>query len=453
MGPLGCLAFGVVLLVVLLLYFRFHPFLALVLTAAACALVSERIPATEALPVVAQGFSDLMREIGILLVLAAIIGKCLASSGGAERIIRSFSRWLGEKREPLALLASGFLLSIPVFFDTVFYLLAPLIWASYARRREGYAWMICAAGIGAAATHALVPPTPGPLVVAQILDVSLLTMILMGIVLAFLPALVGGFGYGWWIDRRLKLVPGEVLGMNAESLAATAFLPEKALPGLLASVTPILGPVLLISAGTIGAVLWPAEGTTGQVWTLLQDKNLSFLVGAATAVTLVATRPGKRLREVVSGLEDAVASGAVIAFITCAGGAFGYVLTQVGVGEVVAEAARNWGIPLLWLAFLTAALIRLVQGSATVAMITAAGIIAPALAASPPEIHPVYLAAAIGFGGTTTSWMNDSGFWLVGKLMGLDTSATLKTWTMAETVLAVSGFLWCWLLASLFPLV
>jgi len=453
LGPLGCLLLGIVLLVVLLLYFRFHPFLALVLTAAACALMSERIPAAEALSIVAEGFAAVMKQIGILLVLAAIIGKCLVDSGAADRIIRTFSRWLGEEREPLALLASGFLLSIPVFFDTVFYLLAPLVWASYARRRRGYAWMICAAGIGAAATHALVPPTPGPVVVAEILGVPLLTMILIGGVLALVPALVAGLGYGWWIDRRLNLEPGEVLGMDTKSLAKTALLAEKDLPGFLVSLTPILGPVLLISAGTVGALVWPGEETPRQLWALLQDKNLSFLLGAAAAVSLAACRPGKGVREVVSGLEDAVASGAVIAFITCGGGAFGYVLTQTGVGEVVTQAAKGWGIPLLWLAFLTAAMIRVVQGSATVAMITAAGIIAPALAASPPEIHPVYLAAAIGFGGTTTSWMNDSGFWLVGKLMGLDTSATLKVWTMGETVLAVSGFLWCWLLASLFPLV
>lgn len=446
---------GLLLLLAFLLYLRLHPFLSLLLTSAVVALASDRIPAAEALPTVAAGFADLMGKIGILLVLAAVVGKCLVDSGAADRIIRAFTAWFGEGREAWALLASGFVLSIPVFFDTVFYLLAPLVWAAYARTGRNYALLICAAGIGAAVTHALVPPTPGPIVMAEVLEVPLLTMFGMGLVLSLVPGIIAGIGYGRWIDRRLAIAPRAVVGMDREELAAAARRPLDQLPGLLSSLLPIALPVLLISVGTLGQLYAGKEERTalGTLWVVLGDKNLAFLVGAGVAVALVASRPGKRLRDVLPGLEDAVMAGAMISFITCGGGAFGYVLTQIGVGDVVAAAARHWGVSLLLLSFLTAALIRVVQGSATVAMITTAGIVAPTLAAQPAGVHPVYLAAAIGFGATTTSWMNDSGFWLVGKMMGLDTSETLKTWTAAETVLAVSGFLWCWLLATLFPLV
>jgi GntP family gluconate:H+ symporter len=147
-----------------------------------------------------------------------------------------------------------------------------------------------------------------------------------------------------------------------------------------------------------------------------------------------------------------VRSGAVIAFITCAGGAFGSVLTAAGVGEVIAETAKDWGMSLLVLAFVIAALLRIAQGSATVAMITTAGIIGPAMEMTTLSFHPVYLVAMIGFGATTTPWMNDSGFWIVGRMGGLSEGETVKVWTILLTVLAVSGFFWVLFLSKILPL-
>jgi GntP family gluconate:H+ symporter len=453
LGPVWCLILGVGTIIVLLIYFRFHPFLVLLFSSLLCALASDRIPAVDVVSTVSAGFADLMGKIGILLVLASIVGKCLVDSGAADRIIRSFTRLFGEGREHFSFLASGFILSMPVFFDTVFYLLAPLIRAAYARRKRDYALMVCAAAAGGAITHALVPPTPGPVVVSQTLGVPLGITFLMGAVLSLVPALVGGVGYAHFINRRLTIHPREVYGVSMEEMERLAHRPDSELPSLGASLAPVLIPVFLIATGSILPVFLDEAGSAVKWVEILGDKDVAFLVGALLSIFLVTSATGDSLRKVAESLEPAVVSGTSIAFITCAGGAFGQVLTRSGVGDVIAAAAKDWGLSLLFLAFACAALIRVAQGSATVAMITTAGIIAPAVSAGNLSFHPVYLVAVIGFGATTTSWMNDSGFWIVCKMSGMSESETLKTWTVLLTVVAVAGFLWTWLLSVVFPLV
>lgn len=452
LGPFACLLIGVGVIVFLLLYVRLHAFLALLLASLIVAFLSDRIAAADAASTVAAGFADLMGKIGILLVLAAIVGKCLVDSGAADRIIRSFSAFFGEGREHFSFFASGFVLSMPVFFDTVFYLLAPLVRAAYARRKRDYVLMISAAAGGAVVTHALVPPTPGPVVVAETLHVSMGITFLMGIVLAVVPAAIGGFGYAHFINRRMTVHPQEVYGVTEAEMERMANKPDSELPSLIASLTPVLLPVLLITLSTVTA-LWLAEDSPVQGWIeILGNKDLAFLLGALASVGLVGMQSNHTVRDVAKGLEPAVTAGAGIAFITCAGGAFGHVLTLSGVGELIANASSSWGLSLLTMAFITAALIRLAQGSATVAMITTASMIAPAVAAGHLAFHPVYLVAAIGFGATTTSWMNDSGFWIVAKMGGMTESETLKTWTVQLTIVAVVGFFWCLLLSTLFPM-
>jgi GntP family gluconate:H+ symporter len=453
LGPFACLMIGVGTIIFLLLYVRLHAFLALLLASLLVAFLSNRIAAADAASTVAAGFADLMGKIGILLVLASIVGKCLVDSGAADRIIRSFTAFFGEGREHFSFLASGFVLSMPVFFDSVFYLLAPLVRAAYARRKKDYALMICAAAGGAVVTHALVPPTPGPVVVAETLHIGMGITFAMGVVLAVVPAAIGGIGYAHFINRRMDIQPQEVYGVTNAEMERMAHKPDTELPSLTAALTPVLLPVVLITLSTVTA-LWFAEDNPLQGWfEILGNKDLAFLFGALAAVGLVARQSSLSVRDVAKGLEPAVAAGAGIAFITCAGGSFGHVLTLSGVGELISTASQSWGLSLLTLAFIMAALIRLAQGSATVAMITTAGMVAPVVAAGHLGFHPVYLVGAIGFGATTTSWMNDSGFWIVAKMGGMTETETLKTWTVQLTVVAIVGFLWCWLLSWLFPLV
>lgn len=451
LGPLGSLAAGIALILILLLVLRFHAFLALFTAALLVALLSDRIAPRHAIFTVSGGFGNLMAQIGVLLVLASIIGKCLMESGAADRIVRGLTRAFGEGRENYTFLAGGYLLSISVFFDTVFYLLAPLVRVAHARRGSGYVLMICAAGAGAAVTHALVPPTPGPIAVAEELGVSLGLTFLVGILASVPPALAAGVVYARFIDRRLPISPRPAFGSSQEELESEARRKLEDLPRLWTSLAPILAPALLISSSTVAPMLQLSAGWSRAVQ-MAGDKDSAFLLGALLAIWLLVAGNGWNWRHSFQVLKPAITSGAVIALITCAGGAFGRVLSEAGIGSVIAEASHQWGISLLSLGFLTAALLRLSQGSATVAMVTTAGIVAPAISTVELSYHPVYLVAVIGFGASTTSWMNDSGFWLVGKLAGLTEGETLKTWTMVTTILALTGFLWVLVLSKLLPL-
>jgi gluconate:H+ symporter, GntP family len=451
-GPLICLLIGVALILVLILYFRVHAFLALILSAFAVALFSDRIAYDQAIVVVSGGFAGLMGNIGILLVLASLIGKALMDSGAAERIVRSFSRLFGA-RENYAYLASGSVLSITVFFDTVFYLLAPIIRSSYARKKRDYALMVCAAGAGAAVTHALVPPTPGPLAVAQQLNVSLGSAFMIGLLASIVPILVGGIGYARFINSRVDIKPRRVYGSEEGEMEEMAVRSDAELPALALALAPILLPVSLISLASLQQTI-PLAGPTGaRLLNFFGHKDVALLLGFLISAWLIRRYAVDSWRKVFKSLQPAVAAGAVIAFITCGGGAFGSVLAASGVGEVIADTADGLGVSLLSLAFLTAALLRVSQGSATVAMITTAGIVGPALANQTLPYHPAYLVAVIGFGATTTSWMNDSGFWIVGQMAGLSEGETLKLWTVLLTILAFSGYLWVAVLSWLFPFV
>lgn len=314
-GPIGCLILGIGLIFLLLLYFRFHPFLALVVSAFAVAFSSDRIPIEDAIPTVTGGFAGLMGKIGILLVLAAIVGKCLVDSGAADRIVRGFSRAFGKGREQYSFLASGFVLSMPVFFDTVFYLLAPLVRAAYARRKRDYAMMICAVAAGGAVTHALVPPTPGPVVVAEALGVSLGITFLVGVLAAIVPSMVGGIWYANYLNRRIEIRPREVYGVSEEELEKLAMRPDSELPSLSWALSPIVLPIALITMSTLAEVL-TQNASTLLYLSVIGNKDVAFLAGASVAVWLVARQQKLSLRKIFKTLDPAVRSGAVIAFIT-----------------------------------------------------------------------------------------------------------------------------------------
>lgn len=481
-GSLICLILGVSLVLVLILVLRFHAFLALILSALVVAFASDQIPALDAIGLVTREFGGMMGGIGILLALAAIIGKCMMDSGAADRIVRAFSRLFGRDREEYSLLSSGFVLSVPVFFDIVFYLLAPLARAAYAQRKRDYVLLVTVIGTSAAITHAMVPPTPGPILVAEAFGVSILMTMGIGLLCSIVPLLIGGLLYPMLINRWMPITPRDTLGVQQEELNAMSARPDDQLPGLFVSLLPFMLPVLMLTASAIAAqtlLPWMEQAITREpsletqtfffwlmdrlavnettlLWltsinTIIGDKNIVFFLGALFAIGLVLSQKNWRIQESVSGLESAISSAAIIAFITCAGGAFGKTLAAAGIGNTIADAAQTWNIPLLLLAFGTAALIRVAQGSATVAMITTAGIIAPVLGEVTLAYHPAYLIATIGLAATGFSWMNDSGFWLFGKLTGLTETQTLRTWTASLSIMAIAGLIWVMLLSTFLP--
>lgn len=456
MHPLLILAVGIAVVLGMIVGLRIHAFLALVSAAVVVSLLAPG-PLDQKIPRVAEALGATAASIAIVIAMAAVVGQCMMASGAADRVVRAFLRLLGERRGGTALAASGFTLSIPVFFDTVFYLLIPLARSMYRRTGRHYLKYVMAIAAGGAVTHTLVPPTPGPMVIADLLSVDLGTMILLGIAVG-LPAAAVGMAFAAWMDRRMPVVMRPLSAEDDEP----APLSDGQLPGLAISLLPIVLPIVLISANTITSRLVPdaAEGTrlaSLAGWTaLLGNPNLALMLSAAAALWIYVRRQKPSRRQTAAMVERALMSGAIIVLITAAGGAFGAMLRAAEIGPAIevflGDRSVGSDMPLLFVAFLVASLLKFAQGSSTVAMITAAGMMAAMVEPATLSYHPAYLAIAIGSGSLVGSWMNDSGFWIYCRMGGLTEVETLRTWTPLLALLGVTAMLVNMVLAVALPL-
>ncbi|MEW6303327.1 MAG: SLC13 family permease [Verrucomicrobiota bacterium] len=478
MDPLWILLIGMAVVVGGILAFRLHAFIALMagallvaaLTPAASiekfALEGKKSPAeakklaqTSIGERVAREFGDTAGKIGILIAMAAIIGKCLLDSGAADKIIRSFLRALGEKRAALAFTTTGFTLGIPVFFDTVFYLMIPLGKALAARTKQNYLLYVLTIITGTTMAHSLVPPTPGPLFVGEKLNINIGAMMLGGIAVGLVTA---GFGYFFahWVNRRHPIPLRETADVSLAELESLSQRDERELPPFWLALAPILLPVILIGGDAVfvsllkGAESIPAwMSSLAFFFNKLGDKNIALIISAVIALGTLIRYRKLASEDLRKAMESALASGGLIILITSAGGAFGGVLQQTGIGGRIEEIARQYHIAVLPLAFFVTALIRAAQGSATVAMITAVGIVGGMAAQGQLGFHPIYLALAIGCGSKPFPWMNDSGFWVICKMSGLTEKEMLRTFSVMLTLMGFVGLAVTLLLAKFFPFV
>ena len=404
---------------------------------------------------VTGAFGKACGSLGILIAMAAIIGKCLLDSGGAERSIRSALGVLGEKRAPLAFTGSGFLLGTPVFFDTVFYLMIPLGKALATRFRENYGLYIMTIVAGATMAHSLVPPTPGPLFVAVQLDVDLGLMIIMGLVVGSV-ACATGYIYAKFVNGHkkwhvpLRDSPDSPLAKLEEIVQRE----DKSLPPLGLALLPVLLPIALIAGNTILEEL-VAEPPVGLAAFLgvVGDKNIALIISAIVALGILALQKRGDKQALFDSVQSALASGGVVILITAAGASFGTMLQQTNIAASIRELAEQYkitGLMVLPMAFLVTAVVRTAQGSATVSMITSVGIFAGMAATLP--FHPVYLAMAIGCGSKPFPWMNDSGFWVINRMSGMTIGETIRSVSFLMTAMAIDGLIAVMLLAWLFPM-
>lgn len=459
--PFLALAAGIAIVIGMIIGARLNAFLALITAAMVVSLMAPGELAGK-ITRVAEAFGGAAANIGIVIAFAAVIGRCLMDSGAADRIVRAFLRALGEQRTSVALAGSGFVLSVPVFFDTVFYLLVPLARSLYQQTRRHYLKYVLAISAGAAATHTLVPPTPGPLLMATQLGIDVGTMMLAGALCA-LPATAAGLLYGAWLDRRMP-VTIEPLTTNVGDHPAEAPTAKHAaeLPGLFVSMLPIVLPIVMIASNTVVTHLAQRDGAADALiavaqWTsVIGNANLALGLSAAVAL-LVYVRQCRPTREQAKGaIEQALMSGGLIILITAAGGAFGAMLKAAEIGPAIAAlfatAGGYAGTGLLTLGFAISALLKLAQGSTTVAVITAAGMMSGMIEGADLPFNPVYLATAIGGGGLVGSWMNDSGFWIFSKMGGFTELETLKSWTPLLCILGGVAFIATIVLSWLLPL-
>lgn len=458
--PFIVLAISVAAILLLISVARLHAFFALILSAIAVGFMARpgSLPGepglnhwVAAVEQTGATFGTMAGRIGLVIALASVIGMCLLESGAADRIVRRFLDLFGPKRAGLALLLGTYVVSIPIFFDTVFLLLVPLARALRMRTGRDYMLYLMAICAAAAVTHTLVIPHPGPAAAADSLRVDAGLSIFVGLGTGLVP-LACAWAFCRWVNRRMNIVPAEMPGVSAEDLRALGDTPTERLPSLGASLLPIVLPLALIwlaSAAELAGERCPAAVRTWAAF--LGNRNVALLIGTGLAAGVLMRQRGLGLGALAGRMGPAVETAGLIILITSAGGAFGAMLAQAGIGHAIETAVAGGSVNLVLLSWLVGMVIRVAQGSVTTAMITAAAIMAP-LAGPDLPVHPIYLFMAVGYGALFVSWMNDSGFWIISRVGGLTERETLSSWTALTAVLSLTGLVMTYLMSVLFPM-
>ena len=439
MSPLalaGLVLCAVALLLVLVLYVRLHAFVALLLTSLLVALLGG-IPLTDIVGMIEDGMGSTLGYIATVIGLGAMVGEMLRQSGGAEEIAATLLRSFGDDRTPWALSLTGLLVAIPVFFDVALILFIPLVYTLTERTGKSLLYYAIPLLAGIAVAHSFIPPTPGPVAVAGLLDADLGWVIFFGILAGIPSILIGGVFFGHYIAGQIHLDVPDVMREEEDEIDVDVIPPS------FGQALAVIGlPLGLILLGTLSEVVL-TEGTTGRRVLELVGHPFTALMGAAVlAFYVLGVRGGMPMEKVQTVATKALEPVGLIILVTGAGGVLGNVLVETGVGDALAEAMAASNLPVVLLAFLIAVVVRVSQGSATVSMVTAAGLVAPVIEAGDySEPMTGLVTISIAAGATVLSHVNDSGFWLVGRFLGMDEQQTLRSWTVMETIVGTVGFL------------
>ncbi|GAB2749443.1 gluconate:H+ symporter [Salinifilum aidingensis] len=443
-GLLTLCASGIAVLLLMIIRFRIEPFIALIITSLLVA-VAAGLPPEQILgsaqssgdSLLESGFGDILGHIAAIVGLGTILGSLLEQSGGAQRLTRSFLRVFGDRRAPLAMGLSGFVFGIPVFFDIGVFVLAPLVYV--AARQSGRSILLYCLPLvaGLSMTHAFLPPHPGPVVAAGLLGVDLGWLIVMGLACGLPALVVSGVLFPAWIGNRIHVpVPEEML-----SATDSAEEPERGAPGLGTVGLIIALPMVLILGGTVGSLALTSGTTAYDLATFFGNPVVALLISVLLAFWLLGARRGMSGAELSALTGRALRPLGMILLVVGAGGFFGTVLAETGVGEALAGSLSAAGLPLLVSAYVISAGLRIAQGSATVCIVTTGGIIAPLVADqgyAQPQL--ALIAVAIAAGSVVASHVNDGGFWIISRYFGISVKDTLRTWTVLETVLSLVAF-------------
>ena len=426
------LVMAIVVLIVLVLKTRIHALLALIIAASIAGLVGGMAP-DALVKSITTGFGATLSTIGLVIGFGVMMGRLLEVSGAAERMAYSFVRWLGNKREEWAMMVTGYIVSVPIFCDSAFVTLG-----------------IALAG-GLMLTHHAVPPTPGPLGIAGIFNIDVGLMIFWGVVFT-LPGMFVLVAYARIMGPRIEAMVAQNGQPLVDPAAAYREVLERAnareseLPPLWLSMLPILLPILLIFANTLVSTFAKLSGDSALSQSLLGQifafaGNPVIAVGLGVVAALYGLVPRRPRDEVIAEMEKGVESAGIILLVTGAGGALGAVLRDSGAGQYMGEWVATLPIPAVLIPFVIASLVRLIQGSGTVAMITGASIAAPILA-SIPDVNLVFAAQAAAIGSMVFSYFNDSYFWVVNRMLGVKSAKhQLLTWSVPSTLGWLSSLL------------
>ncbi|WEV25734.1 SLC13 family permease [Streptomyces sp. 71268] len=477
-GLLTVAALGIALLLFLIIKVRLQPFVALLAVSIAVGLaaglsVTElfgTVQKSDAVSLIESGMGGILGHIAIIIGLGTMLGAILEVSGGAEALSARLLSLFGERRAPLAMGVTGVIFGIPVFFDVGIFVLAPIVYA--AAKRSGKSILLYCMPLlaGLSMTHAFLPPHPGPVAAAGLLEVDLGWVILMGVVCG-IPAVLAAWAYAAWIGHRVFVpVPQDMVEAAEEAKAAVA-AEQRAhagstgkgggkggaggtggeggaggtgateAPVSVGTVLAIIGtPLLLILCATFSSIAFdPSTGRS--IVEFFGHPFVALTIALLLAYYLLGLRRGWSRKSLETVSTASLKPVGNILLVVGAGGVFGAVLKGSGVAQALADAFDSAGLPVIVLAWLISVVLRVAQGSATVAIVTTAGIVSPLLADGDySQAHLALVIMAISAGSIFASHVNDGGFWMVAKYFGISERDTLKSWTVLETVLSVVGF-------------
>jgi GntP family gluconate:H+ symporter len=440
-GLLTLAAVSIAVLLLLIIKLKVEPFIALIVVSVAVALaagipVADLVgtPAKSGDSLLEKGFGGILGHITVIIGLGTVLGAMLERSGGADVLTTRLLKLFGPRGAPLAMGVTGLVLGIPVFFDIGIFILAPLVYV--AAKRGGRSLVLYAMPMlaGLSMTHAFLPPHPGPVAAAGLLSVSLGWIIIMGLACGIPAWFVSGVVWGAWIGKRVEVtVPEEFVPEEDE--AETVDPPSLALIAFI-----ILAPMLLILAATLADVLLDG-GTLLSVLTLIGNPAIALTIAVMLALYLLGIRRGMSAQELARISGVSLRPVGMILLVVGAGAFFGQVLRATGIGDALADSMTAIGLPVIVSAYLISCALRIAQGSATVAIVTTAGIIQASVAGgnhSPAQV--ALIVVAVSAGSIIASHVNDGGFWIVSRYFNMSVKDTLKTWTVLETILSVVGF-------------
>lgn len=424
---------GLILLLVLIIRFRWQAMIAILVGAITIGLAAG-MPFEQIVASVNDGMGNTLKGIALLVGLGSMFGAILEISGGAQTLAVTMVNHFGDRKAAWALGITGLVIAMPVFFDAGLIILIPLAFSLAKRTSRSSLYYAIPLLAGLAVGHAFIPPTPGPVLVATMLGVDLGWVIIVGLACGFFAMIVAGPVWGAYCGKKYFIpVP--------EHVASQPDIDTSKLPSFASVVLIILIPLVLIILKSVAGVVDAMEPMR-EVINFLGEPFVALTIATLVAMFMLGYRNGYSSKELERVMTKSLEPVGLILLVTACGGVLRYILQYSGLGEIIGGAVASASLPMVVVAFVVAALVRISVGSATVAMTMAAGIIAamPEIASLSP-LHLACITASIAGGATVCSHFNDSGFWLVKTLVGMDEKTTLRTWTVMETLVGVTGFI------------
>lgn len=463
----GIAVVALAVLLVLIIRLRLPAYVSLLLVAVATALATG-MPVDEIMPAVVDGMGSTLGNVALLVGLGAMLGAIIEKTGGAAALATMITRRLGPERVGPALLLTSAIFAVPIFFDVGFIILLPIIF-SFAKAAGHRSPVFVGVPVAALMVfiHNMVPPHPGVTGSATLLGADIGTVTIVGLLITvplgflahYVARIITGrreFPIDPLVQKRFDTTVGEGgagADAPAESTASSASDPsgagstatvlrERTQPGALAVASMVVLPILMISVGTIGEIVLEEGTQAARIVALIGQPGFALLLTVALAIYVLGVRNGWRMEDLGGLMDASLAPAAIVVFVTGAGGVFARILTDTGIGETISALMLDTGVPILLLAFLLATVFKVAQGSGTVATLAAAGLVQSTVTSGDyTSLQVALIVLAIGCGSTALSHVNDSGFWVANKFMGLSVADGLRTWTVLTTILGWAGML------------